>query len=71
MAKEMIRCVVNQAIQHGASRITLDVRKSNLPAIHLYQSARFSIIQIRKGFYSNGEDAYLMALDLKGTVIDF
>jgi ribosomal-protein-alanine N-acetyltransferase len=70
-AKEMLRCVVNQAVKNGAKRITLDVRKSNAAAIQLYQAAKFSITQIRKGFYSNGEDAYLMTLDLTNNVVEF
>lgn len=70
-AKEMLRCVVNQAVKSGAKRITLDVRKSNAGAIQLYQAAKFSITQVRKGFYGNGEDAYMMSLDLTNTVVEF
>jgi [ribosomal protein S18]-alanine N-acetyltransferase len=71
MAKEVLRCVVNQAVKGGAKRITLDVRRTNQAAIQLYQSAKFAITQVRKGFYSDGEDAYLMTLDLTDTVIEF
>jgi ribosomal-protein-alanine N-acetyltransferase len=71
IAKEMLRCVVNQAVKAGAKRVTLDVRRTNAAAIQLYQSAKFAITQVRKGFYSDGEDAYLMNLDLTDTVIEF
>ena len=62
--KKMIRQVVADAIHKNIRKVLLDVRKGNTPAIQLYQAMRFTIGQIRKGFYSNGEDAYTMALDL-------
>lgn len=39
--------------------ITLEVRKSNIPAIHLYEKFGFSIVSTRLNYYGN-EDAYLM-----------
>jgi ribosomal-protein-alanine N-acetyltransferase len=62
--KRMIRQVVTEALRKDIRRVVLDVRKGNAAAIALYQSMRFTIAQIRKGFYSNGEDAYTMVLDL-------
>ncbi len=47
------------------SRILLDVRRSNIRAIRLYQSLGFKIISERRGYYSDGEDAFLMILDLE------
>lgn len=70
-AKKMLQQVVRAALTKGAKRLILDVRKSNLPAIALYQKAGFTITQLRKGFYSNGEDAYSMSLELEGEKIDF
>jgi len=66
LARRMILQVVSLAMKQGLGRLVLDVRKSNLAAIQLYQSLRFTITQVRKGFYSNGEDAYTMTLDLHG-----
>lgn len=63
-AKQLIRQVVSHALKESATRVILDVRKSNLPAIQLYQRTGFVITAVRKGFYSNGEDAYTMILDL-------
>lgn len=41
--------------------ITLEVRRSNIPAIALYESLGFSHEGMRKGYYSdNGEDALIM-----------
>lgn len=63
-AKKMLHRLVSQAHSDGLKRVILDVRKSNAAAVSLYQATGFSIGHIRKGFYSNGEDAYQMELDL-------
>lgn len=39
----------------------LEVRVSNVVAIHLYEKLGFKRIRILKRYYLNGEDAYLMA----------
>jgi ribosomal-protein-alanine N-acetyltransferase len=69
-AKQMLRQVVTSAVRDGCQKVILDVRKTNVSAIQLYQSLGFSITQVRKKFYSNGEDAYGMTLflDDPGTV---
>lgn len=42
-------------------RIVLEVRMSNAPAIHLYESIGFAKIGVRKGFYDfPKEDAFIM-----------
>ncbi|MCR5461535.1 MAG: GNAT family N-acetyltransferase [bacterium] len=40
--------------------ITLEVRKSNYIAIHVYEKFGFKTITIRKNYYKNNEDALLM-----------
>ena len=40
--------------------ITLEVRQSNTPAIKLYEKYGFISEGIRKGYYSDGEDAVIM-----------
>ena len=40
--------------------VSLEVRVSNLNAIKFYQKRGFVEVAIRKGYYSNGEDAILM-----------
>ncbi|NDD91550.1 ribosomal-protein-alanine N-acetyltransferase [bacterium] len=62
LARAMIRQVVSHALKKNIQKVLLDVRKSNQPAVELYQSMRFSIAQVRKGFYADGEDAYTMVL---------
>ena len=44
----------------GCDRITLEVRVSNLAAQRLYRRDGFKMILTKKGYYDNGEDAFLM-----------
>lgn len=71
LGKLMIRKAISLAGNKGLRKMSLEVRKGNLPAIHLYQSTGFVISHIRKGFYANGEDAYLMTLSLDTEAIRF
>lgn len=70
-AKLMLQSVVREGLKRQAKHLILDVRKSNLSAVALYQKAGFAITQYRKSFYSNGEDAYHMVLELDGAIVDF
>ena len=71
LAQNLVRSAVRDAMTEGVKRAELEVRKSNQPAIDLYQKLGFTIIQVRKSFYSNGEDAYIMELLLEGERSDF
>ena len=66
LGKNMVRQAIKQASQKGMKRTVLDVRKSNLNAVLLYQSCHFLISHIRKNAYPDGEDAYHMTLSLEG-----
>ncbi len=48
---------------NNLENITLEVRKSNLPAINLYKKMGFRECAIRKNYYGN-EDAILMLKEL-------
>lgn len=48
----------------GISKILLEVRESNLPAISLYQKREFSVISKRNKYYSDGENALVMVKEL-------
>lgn len=45
--------------------ITLEVRVSNIPAINLYKKYGFKEISVRKKYYENKEDAYVMQREVK------
>jgi len=68
---KILRFVTNQSLSEGAESIELEVRVSNEPAIQLYQKLGYFVEYLRKRFYSDGEDAYLMRLNLTGSKIDF
>ena len=42
----------------------LEVSCANTPAIELYSSLGFFQMNLRRGYYANGEDAIEMALEL-------
>ena len=56
---------INNCIAKGISCIHLEVRKSNEPAIGLYEKFGFRQVGLRKGYYpDNGEDAVLYTLTI-------
>ncbi len=55
---------VIEDLSRRAEVISLDVRKSNLPAIKLYRSVGFTVVRERPRFYSDGENALVMELRL-------
>jgi ribosomal-protein-alanine N-acetyltransferase len=71
MAKQMMRSMITEAVRQGAKKVNLEVRKGNAPALHLYQGLGFTVSQVRKQFYSDGDDAYQMTLQLDGQPIVF
>ena len=48
----------------GCQTLHLEVRATNIGAIALYESRGFSRVGLRRGYYSDGEDACLYHLDL-------
>ena len=66
LGRRLLERVVSEARSRASTRITLEVRKSNLPAQKLYESMGFAYNGVRKNYYSDdGEDALLMALELR------
>ncbi len=51
-------------LRQSVSRFLLDVRVSNLRAIKLYKDMGFKILSLRYRYYSDGENAYQMCLEL-------
>ncbi len=52
--------LIDLALRLGAELITLEVRVSNKPAQNLYRKYGFEVMGRRKGYYSDGEDAFIM-----------
>lgn len=65
VGRVLLKKVIAEAKRQSIARVTLEVRKSNLPAQKLYESIGFGSTGIRKGYYSDdGEDALAMTFDL-------
>lgn len=60
--KKIASCLLDYLIsemKESVKLMTLEVRRNNIPAIHLYEKFGFSIVNIRKKYYQD-EDAFLM-----------
>jgi len=62
--------LLDESVERGASWVTLEVRESNTMAQALYKKYGFTVVNTRRGYYSdNDENALVMwAGNLKGTV---
>ena len=49
----------------GFRRVTLEVRVSNATAIRFYTRYQFSVVDLLRSYYSDGENGYQMARDLR------
>lgn len=54
-----------KAKEAGAKLVTLEVKTTNNAAISLYESFGFKVAGVRKRYYNNLYDAYVMWLDLE------
>ena len=81
ISKKFRRCGIGQKLldmaikiarEENVKLISLEVRRSNLTAIHFYEKNKFKIVGVRKGYYSNNhEDALIMVFgeDFKNTFL--
>jgi ribosomal-protein-alanine N-acetyltransferase len=60
----LLLATMEKALALGTDRVTLEVRPSNGAAQNLYHKYGFHTNGVRKGYYSDGEDAVLMAVDI-------
>ena len=61
LANELLNHVIGIARKAGCSLATLEVRRSNLPAIALYERAGFKTVHVRARYYQDdNEDALVM-----------
>ena len=67
LGRELTARGITEVVKRGARKMFLEVRRSNMRAIRLYESFGFSEIGIRTNYYqgsSLSEDAVVMALVL-------
>lgn len=53
-----------QAKRQGCATMSLEVRVSNVAALHLYETCGFQYVHTSKHHYEDGEDAYIMVAKL-------
>ena len=65
IGRELMRALLEQCRETGATKGLLDVKKSNYPAIALYESLGFKQVGVRKKYYPDTkEDALLYDLEI-------
>lgn len=55
----MMEYLLSESLKEGLENVTLEVRKSNVKAIGLYEKYGFKCVGIRPRYYMNGEDALI------------
>jgi ribosomal-protein-alanine N-acetyltransferase len=61
VARLLLDFVLHEALEAGAREATLEVRRSNLPALKLYEGLGFAVEGVRSGYYSHpDEDALVL-----------
>lgn len=65
LGSAMMDEIYNDCLEKKVRHLTLEVRKSNLKAICFYEKHGFKKEVIKPHYYSNGEDAWYMILEVK------
>ncbi len=65
VGSKLLKAAIDRCRQRGRERILLEVRVSNEAAQRLYKKNGFEIIDVIPNYYTDGEDAYLMVLNLR------
>ncbi len=60
----LMREAMEAMVNYKAKECYLEVRASNVPAVNLYRKMGLEIIRTIRGYYADGEAAYLMARKL-------
>lgn len=60
---KLLEYMVNECISHNVKSITLEVKETNIKAIHLYEKFDFSKVAVRRKYYQ-GIDGILMEKEL-------
>ncbi|TFG08401.1 ribosomal-protein-alanine N-acetyltransferase [Candidatus Thorarchaeota archaeon] len=64
IGSDLVEQGIDGMIDYGASEFFLEVRKANKSAISMYENFGFELKRVLKGYYRDGEDAYLMVMGL-------
>lgn len=58
--KALIKAGMVGMMDYGATEFFLEVRKTNEEAVGVYEKLGYSVRRVLRGYYRDGEDAYLM-----------
>jgi ribosomal-protein-alanine N-acetyltransferase len=64
VGRRLMDAFLERCRERGFRRITLEVRVSNVAAIRFYTRYRYSVIDLLRSYYSDGENGYHMAREL-------
>ena len=64
IAKTLLSQVEEKIKKSNITKIFLEVRASNIPAIGLYEKSGYKRLSVRKKYYADGEDAVVMVKEL-------
>jgi len=66
MGSDLLVEAMKQSVKHyDASECYLEVRVSNDAAVELYNKLEFLKVKRNYGYYMDGEDAWMMAVDIR------
>jgi ribosomal-protein-alanine N-acetyltransferase len=66
---QMVAKLISKLSSHRRTRITLEVRETNLPAQLFFRAQGFKAVRVLRAYYEDsGEDAFLMQYQLNGAV---
>jgi ribosomal-protein-alanine N-acetyltransferase len=65
LGRLLMNSVEAEMISDGVKRIWLEVSINNRDALKLYRNLGYRIVGIKKNYYPDGSDAYLMLKDLR------
>ena len=66
LSRILMQLMIRETVREEIPRILLEVRESNCTAIRLYESCGFKKTHERKGFYADGESAWVMESRTEG-----
>ena len=64
IGQALMREAMEAMVNYKAKECYLEVRASNVPAVNLYRKMGFEVARTIRGYYADGEVAYVMARKL-------
>ena len=65
LGEYLLAVALSRLVSSNVSTVTLEMRPSNEIAYRLYAKYGFRVIHLRRKYYRDGEDAWVMAVDLR------